>query len=82
MKVMSTGREIITEFGASNVIAKKIKGDQKGGKRWIFLLLVLKLLIVSVLIHSCKEKTQAHHKKIKIVIRSCGFASLKFVSFD
>ena len=39
--------------------------------------LLLMVLIVSVLIHSCKEKTQAHHMKIKIVLRSCVIGSCK-----
>lgn len=43
---------------------------------------MLVLLILSVLVHSCKERTQAHNKKIKIVLRSCVFASLKLASFD
>ena len=55
---------------------------RKAEKDGFFLLLMLVLLIVSVLVHSCKERTQAHNKKIKIVLRSCVFASLKLASFD
>ena len=47
-----------------------------------FLLLMLVFLIVSVLIHSCKEKTQARHKKIKIVLCLCVLASRKLAKAE